>query len=309
MEPSGAPHEAWFLILAYLPLQELISVSQVCKSFRDAINDDILIWLDIIVEKPLSFCLTDEILMKIASKANGRLRNLALLDCARITDAGLMSVVYENPLISKLYVPGCTELTPEGLLAATTVLTERSDSLTTLKINGIYNLTQDHLQVLKSNLPNIIQRNPRFYHKYINSSFRTLDEETRPLDVEICPKCKEVRLVFDCPKKTCGKNRCQGCTHCIPRCEGCGGCLGDADDEQGETICRDYLCLDCWLCLPKCNLCNKPFCPRHAKEGDSRMGSDGFVCEDCEDAAIIRLIAFESLDKWRKLEDLTSWSV
>ena len=77
-------------------------MSQVCKFFRDAIANDVLIWLDVIVERRLSLRLTDETLIKIASKANGRLRILALLNCVRITDAGLLSVVNKNPNISKV---------------------------------------------------------------------------------------------------------------------------------------------------------------------------------------------------------------
>ena len=75
MESSGPPHQALSLVLAYLPLYELLSMNQVCKSFRDAINNDVLIWLDIIVERRLSLRLTYETsLIKIASKADGRLR-------------------------------------------------------------------------------------------------------------------------------------------------------------------------------------------------------------------------------------------
>ena len=99
---SGPPHEALSLVLAYLPLYELLSMNQACKSFRDAITNDILIWLEIIVERRLSFRITDESLIKIASKANGRPQNLTLLNCVRITDAGLMRVVNENPHISKV---------------------------------------------------------------------------------------------------------------------------------------------------------------------------------------------------------------
>ncbi|KAJ8447693.1 hypothetical protein Cgig2_031747 [Carnegiea gigantea] len=282
MEPSGPPHQGLTLVLAYLPLYELLSMNQACKSFRDAITNDVLICLDIIVERRLSLCLTDESLIKIASKANGRLQNLALLNCVRITNAGLMRVVNENPHISKLYVPHCTSLTPEGVIRAVTTLTKGSSCLTSVKINGIYNLNQQHLQALESSLPKSQDRKPRFYHKYDNSSFRSLDEDTRPIAVEMCPKCQEVRLVFDCARKSCG-DRCRGCLHCIPRYEGCGKCITDTDDELGKTICMDYLCLDCWFSFLKCNHCNRPFCPRHA-DGESKLmsGSSGFVCQHCQ---------------------------
>ena len=104
MESSGRPHEALSLVLGYLPLYELLSMNQVCKSFTDAINNDVLIWLDIIVKRRLSLRLTDETLIKIASKADGRLRILALPNCVRITDAGLMRVVNENPHIYRGHI-------------------------------------------------------------------------------------------------------------------------------------------------------------------------------------------------------------
>ena len=100
--PSGPPHQALSLVLAYLSLYELLSMNQAGKSFRDAITNDVLIWLDIIIERRLGLRLTDESLIKIASRANGRLQNLALLNCVRITDVGLMRVVNENPHISKV---------------------------------------------------------------------------------------------------------------------------------------------------------------------------------------------------------------
>lgn len=99
---AGPPHEALFLILTYLPLFELLAMNQVCTSLRDAVNKDVLSWLNIIVDKALSLKLSDEILMKITSKANGRLRTLALMNCAKITDNGLQQVVEQNPLISKV---------------------------------------------------------------------------------------------------------------------------------------------------------------------------------------------------------------
>lgn len=100
----GPPHEALFLVLAYLPVFELLAMSEACMSLRDAVNKDVLPWLDIIVERPLNSWLSDEILMKITSKANGRLRTLALINCVKITDDGLQRVVEKNPFISKVWL-------------------------------------------------------------------------------------------------------------------------------------------------------------------------------------------------------------
>ena len=96
------PHEALFLVLAYLPLYELLSISEVCVSLRDAVQKDVLPWLNIIVERPLNLRLNNEILMKITSKAIGRLKTLALINCFKISDDGLQWVVDRNPHINKV---------------------------------------------------------------------------------------------------------------------------------------------------------------------------------------------------------------
>ncbi|BFG17255.1 hypothetical protein CerSpe_035280 [Prunus speciosa] len=146
---AGPPHEALSLISAYLPLFELLAMSGVCTSLRDAVNKEVLSWLDIVVKSPLNLRLSDEILMKITSKANGRLTTLALMDCAKITDDGLQRVVERNPLINKLYLPGCTGLTPEGVIGAVKTLSEHHHGLKSLMINGIYNINKEHLETLR----------------------------------------------------------------------------------------------------------------------------------------------------------------
>lgn len=98
------PHEALFLVVAYLPLFELLSMKQVCLLLRDAVKNDVLPWLNIVVQRPLSYRLTDEILMETASKANGKLTNLALINCVKITDDGLQRVAERNPLIDRVCI-------------------------------------------------------------------------------------------------------------------------------------------------------------------------------------------------------------
>lgn len=99
----GQPNESLFLVLSYLSLFELLAMTQVCKSFKDAINNDILPWLNIIVdEKHRKSRLTDDILMSITSKAMGRLKTLILINCTKITDDGLQNVITRNPDINKV---------------------------------------------------------------------------------------------------------------------------------------------------------------------------------------------------------------
>lgn len=104
-EPGGgSPHEALFFVLPYLPVFELISMSQVCVCLKDAVKNDILPWLNIIVQKPLKLSrFSDELLLQITNMAHGRLRTLALFNCSKITDDGLQLVIDRNPLIDKVW--------------------------------------------------------------------------------------------------------------------------------------------------------------------------------------------------------------
>ena len=101
VEP-GPPHEALFFVLAYLDVFDLLVMSEVCMPLRDAVSKDVLPWRDIIIERPLNSRLSDEILVQITSKAHGRLRTLALINCFKITDDGLQTVIEKNHLISKV---------------------------------------------------------------------------------------------------------------------------------------------------------------------------------------------------------------
>lgn len=107
----GQPHESLYLVLPYLPLFELLAMTQVCRSFKDALNNDILPWLNIVVdENHRRSRVTDEILMKITSNSMGRLTNLILINCVKITDDGLQNVIANNPGINKVsMITSCFE--------------------------------------------------------------------------------------------------------------------------------------------------------------------------------------------------------
>ncbi|TKY60963.1 F-box protein SKIP28 [Spatholobus suberectus] len=285
------PHEAVFLVLAYLPVYEIVVMSQVCTSLRDAVNNDILPWLNVIVERPLSWRLNDEILMKITSKANGRLKTLALINCMRVTDEGLQRVVEQNPLINKLHIPACTGITPEGVLRAVKTLCQRSNCLKTLSINGIYNVQKEHLDMLTMNLGKNLpleeqqKKQPVYYHDRGSFSVFKHDESRWLIDLEICPRCFEVRMVYDCPKGHCMRRECplapcRGCKFCIPRCVNCGGCIESGEVEEGA--CEDILCLECWLQLPKCSFCNKPYCKQHTNWWCTSPDSS-LICKVCDE--------------------------
>ncbi|KAI3818241.1 hypothetical protein L1987_12044 [Smallanthus sonchifolius] len=231
----GQPHESLYLVLPYLPLFELLAMGQVCKSFMDALNNDILPWLNIVVEDKVPRSrVSDEILMKIL-----RRRWVGL----------------------ELHIPHCMGLTPEGIIKAVTTLNQHNVTLKTLKINGISNITKEHLQTL---------------HSLLNTY------DTSSIDLEICPKCDEPRMVYDCPLETCDRKwttgGCRGCKFCVLRCEECGKCVG-FDDDDNEAACEDMLCEDCWIKLPKCDFCNKPYCNKHAYKQCVIPGSSHFICE------------------------------
>ncbi|KAL3510518.1 hypothetical protein ACH5RR_029919 [Cinchona calisaya] len=102
LQQERSPHEALFLVLAYLPLYELLVMSQVCRSFKEALDNDILPWLNMVVGKPLNRRFNNDHLLKFTSKAHGRLKTLALLSCSKITDDGLQQVIASNQHISRV---------------------------------------------------------------------------------------------------------------------------------------------------------------------------------------------------------------
>lgn len=286
IEQISSPHEAIFFVLTYLPLFELLAMSQVCRSLRDAINKDILPWMQLLVDRPLNFRISDDILMNTALKAKGRLQVLALMNCVKITDEGLLRVVVQNSCISKLHVPSCTSLSAEGIITAVKFLTQTNSNLNSFRINGIYGIKKQELKTLQElispNLKSQTNQSKIFYHKKLPT---LLHQETyHSIDVEVCPICDEVRMVFDCPR-VCGK-KCRGCDVCIPRCKECGVCFNGIDELE-EAACVDSLCLDCWLKLPKCSFCNKPYCNEHADLQLRLAGSEGFVCDSCHSNYIL----------------------
>ncbi|CAJ1936829.1 unnamed protein product [Sphenostylis stenocarpa] len=197
------PHQAMFLVLTYLPVYELVLLSQVCTSLRDAVNHDILPWLNVTVERPLNWRLNDEILLKVTSKAN----------------ANLGFLLYLN---ETLRIPACTGITPEGVLRAVKTLCKRSNCLKTLSINGIYNVQKDHLDMLMMNLGNN----------------QPLEEQQKCFEVRMVYDCPREH----CMRRDWPLAPCRGCKFCIPRCENCGRCIESGEVEEGaceEIFCLE----------------------------------------------------------------------
>ncbi|KAI4379085.1 hypothetical protein MLD38_005424 [Melastoma candidum] len=273
MDLSGQPHTALFLVVPRLGLRELLSVAQVCVSLRDAVDKDVLPWLDIMVGDILCRRLSGEMLLKLTAKAEGKVRSLGLSNCIKISEEALLAVVIGNPNIETLNLTGCTGLTPEGVIKVAEALSKQGSGLRCLKIDGIYDLHEGHLQTLKSLV-------------------RQEGKGNQGIDVDVCPRCHAVRKVFSCRRETCkrkGENRgkeCIGCAFCIPRCVECGGCVETEEADEAEAACPDVLCLGCWSKLTKCIFCNRPYCWRHSEQQQCYSpllrGQSGFVCEFCD---------------------------
>ncbi|XXG81856.1 hypothetical protein AAC387_Pa09g2407 [Persea americana] len=273
----ASPHEALFLSLPYLLFMDLFTVRMVCKSLRDAVDCDALLWRNVVLERPLSFKVTDSILLDLVSKANGRLESLVLIHGWFFTDSALHLIAQTNPHITKLHIPGCSALTPGGVVRAV----EKLNNLKHLRVYGIPNMKKEHLYSLNS----LLRVNPRRPLVFYNGEHPTcsVTGDHPYIDVDICPKCNEVRIVFDCPREgRCQKWSCRGCLFCIVRCKECGGCISLEEVETGETVCPDCVCSECWLHLPKCVLCNRPSCSQHLYlQSRSFPGSPDFTCELC----------------------------
>ncbi|KAF0899291.1 hypothetical protein E2562_015937 [Oryza meyeriana var. granulata] len=294
---GGEPHGALLLSLAYLPLRELLSCARACRRLRDAVAGDPLLWRRVAVEPPLSHRITDEALLALTERAEGTLRSLHLLGCTRVSDAGLLRVVERNPGITELYIPRCTGLTADGVVKIVQVLYECKGNLNRLRLHGICRMTKHHLDAINSVMCNGNQQQDDqslFYSQRVHEVLNTNDE--RYIDVDVCPMCTNVRLVFDCTRDGCRKkdslHQCRGCFFCVARCETCGGCIDLEELSETELACSDFLCMECWLALPKCSTCNRPYCRRHENLKVPLSPSGQFSCHRCTE-----LTSRESLEE------------
>lgn len=160
----------------------------------------------------------------------------------------------------QLGVPGCTRITIDGILGILRDLKSTGKlQVKHLEIAGIFGVTKDHYDELfdllniVNNVEQTIQK-PRFYHR--GYSCVSCDDD-RALDIEMCPKCQNSRLVYDCPAEDCkgkkeGSEECRACSLCIQRCYHCGRCINDSEYE--ETFCLEFLCAVCSKPTPKLTL-------------------------------------------------------
>lgn len=250
---GGSPHEALLFTLSYLGMRDLLSVEMVCSSLHSMVRSDPFLWRNIHIDQPLNERITDDVLLQLTSKAQGNLQCLRLVECPRITDDGLKRVLDTNPRITKLCVPGCTRLSIEGIVNSLKAFkySKAATGIKHLRIGGLYGITHEHFEELKFlvSADGQIQQNrhkPHFYHR---GNFYLLCDDDRAIDIEICPRCQKLRLVYDCTAEGCqakdnATQVCRACTLCIPRCVQCGRCISDGEYE--ETFCLELLCSDCF---------------------------------------------------------------
>ncbi|KAI3728375.1 hypothetical protein L6452_17009 [Arctium lappa] len=256
---GGDPHEAFVLALSYLGTRDLLSVERVCRSLCYTVHNDSLLWRSIHIDQPLNERITDDILVQLTNRAEGNLRCLTLIKCPRITDDGLKHVLQTNPKLTKLSVPGCTRLSIEGILNNLKAFKSHkgSSGIKHIRTGGFYGITHEHFKELKFLLGtsgNMQQNeyNPHYYHR---GNLCMPSDDDRDIDVEVCPRCQNLRLVYDCPAESCRVkdqcgDLCRACIICIPRCAQCGRCVHNSEYE--ETFSLEYLCSSCLKEMPRC---------------------------------------------------------
>ncbi|KAK7359422.1 hypothetical protein VNO77_01382 [Canavalia gladiata] len=254
-----SPHPALSYALGYLGLSDLLLVETVCKSLHSTVRGDPLLWRSIHIDQPLNERITDDVLLQLASRAQGNLQSLSLVECTRITDDGLKRVLEVNPRLIKLSFPGCTRLSIEGIVGILKAYNSMgTQGVKHLHIGGLYGVTQKHFEELKLLLGADSQllkhsHKPHFYRR--GNLYLSCDDD-RAIDIEVCPRCQNLRLVYDCPSEGCQgvghtTQVCRACTLCIPRCSQCGRCINDSEYE--ETFCLELLCSSCSKQLVKCS--------------------------------------------------------
>ncbi|KAL8150090.1 hypothetical protein V2J09_019898 [Rumex salicifolius] len=245
-DDNESPHNAFIFALGYLGAYDLLSVERVCKSLCCIVQNDPLLWRNIHIDERLSERITDDILLLLTDRAQGKLQSLSLVECTKITDGALKDVLKRNSSLTKLSVSGCTRLSIDGVLNCLKTFNSAAVSgIKHLRIGGIYGMTERHFEDLKAvmGINNPMTVNAGKPHFYRRGNFFLSVEDDRAIDIEVCPRCQNFRLLYDCPVDEHSVQMCRGCIICIPRCVNCGRCINDGEFE--ETFCLELLCSVC----------------------------------------------------------------
>lgn len=100
---GGDAHDAISYSLRYLGVQDLLSVERVCRSLRRAVRNNLL-WRNVSISWPLNQKIADDTLVKLTNRAEGNLDCLNLVQCSKISDAGLKRVLESNPKLTKVRI-------------------------------------------------------------------------------------------------------------------------------------------------------------------------------------------------------------
>ena len=152
----------------------------------------------------------------------------------------------------QLSVPECTRLSVEGILFNLRAFRSAGSSrIKHLRIAKSFGVTKEQFKELKfllgvDNSMQLRVQKPQFFRQ---GQLHLMSDDDRAIDIEVCPKCQKLKLVYDCPSESCRRTHhaaqsCRACILCIARCIRCGCCLKDCDYE--ETFTLDFLCFSCW---------------------------------------------------------------
>lgn len=120
---------------------------------------------------------------------------------ALVTFGCILSNLFFN---LQLYMPRCTGLTAEGVVKIVQALYECKGNLNRIRLHGICRMTKHHLDAISSAMCKGNQQKDDqslFYSHRVHEVLNTNDE--RHIDVDVCPICTNVRLVFDCTRDGC----------------------------------------------------------------------------------------------------------
>ncbi|XP_076892527.1 F-box protein SKIP14-like [Bidens hawaiensis] len=248
---GGEPHDAFVLALGYMGTKDLLTVECVCRSLCYTVRNDSLLWRNLYIDQPLNERISDDVLVRLTNRAEGNLQFLSLIKCPKITDDGLRRVLETNPKLTKLFIPGCTRLSIDGILNNLKAFNSSTETggIKHIRTGGFYGITLDHFKQLNNLLG--ADKSKSVPHHYHCAKLYSQCDDDRSIDVEICPRCQNLRLVYDCPAGGCQpKDQCRACIICIPRCAECGRCVHNSEYE--ETFSLEYLCSECLKQLPSC---------------------------------------------------------
>ncbi|KAJ6754369.1 F-BOX PROTEIN SKIP14-LIKE [Salix purpurea] len=218
-ELGGEPHDALFFALGYLGVKDLLVAERLCRSLRDAVRGDPMLWRRIHIDQPLSVKITDEALVKLTSRAQGAGKQpkvdkgqyhcviLFLDQYISINPSALKGLrasltsddsrlhkeqIRGGGVLGTLEFEGCVGLTIDGILCNLRILKSAGTlRIKHIRIGGLFGVTENRFEEFKS-LLGMDHMHPRAktpqFHR-VGQLYPSCDDD-RAIDIEMCPKCK-----------------------------------------------------------------------------------------------------------------------